>query len=102
MKVTVTLTEQEVKTLIAKQLNLVVADFTLVQVNSIAEGLDKIANFVKTLQKIAAIKCLREYVAAEGGYMGLADAKYAVEDFTNYRIACEKDGKFILLWGNRW
>ena len=102
MKVAIQLTTSDVKALISKHLNLGDVEFTFTINNTLIEGLDKVAGFLFTNEKIQAIKCLRQCVYDEKLSMGLADAKYAVEDFVNYRKACEADGQFILTWRQSW
>jgi hypothetical protein len=44
-------------------------------------------------QKIMAIKALRQAVADDKGFMGLADAKYAVENWASFLAFVEQNGR---------
>jgi len=94
MKVTIELTQADLKTLIAKQLGLENIDFTYTLVNSFTVFRD-IDALLASNQKIAAIKALRAAVGAEKGYIGLADAKLAVENFEKYKTDCSRAGKLL-------
>lgn len=108
MKAIFQLSKADIQSIVAAKFGLVVDEVEVV----IKAGLDaltarafmQVEDFIRNNQKIAAIKELRtaapQYQAEWGptSRMGLKQAKDAVEDWANYRNACEVVGKLLLEW----
>ena len=108
MKAIFQLTKAELQEIVAQKFGLAPERVELI----IKVGLDAkierafmcVEDFMRNGQKIAAIKELRaaapQYLADYGmtSRLGLRAAKDAVEDWENYRNACELKGEILLDW----
>ena len=109
MKITINLSKKELKDIVAQRLGLN-DDFDLVLTVGIDDettrAFNRVESLIKSGQKIAAIKELRTAAPQYSGdygmtsRMGLKAAKDSVEDWENYKTACEVAGKMILDYKN--
>lgn len=104
MKVTFQLSKSDIQNIVAEKFGLAVSEVELVIKVGLGAFMDNAFNRIEALmkagQKIAAIRELRIAAPQWGSSssMGLREAKDAIEDWANYRNACEIKGELILEW----
>jgi len=100
MKAQITLTKPELLVILSSHYGFTVVDATITTEPTLAKAIREVVEQFDyhSTQKIAAIKALRtlsvdKKLYGEGGVMGLADAKWAIEHFSDFITFVEKNDR---------
>ena len=99
MKAQITLTKPELLTILSSHYGFTVVDASIVTEPALAKVIREVVEQFdyRSSQKIAAIKALRQasvdHKWSPLGIMGLADAKWAIEHFSDFIACVEKNDR---------